>query len=152
MYGITGITQGLPDGEEMVVKIDEIKALSGNTPTTTGNMYAWNQKGGVAASSTGNMTGVYDLSGGAWERTASYVANNYKNLLIYGESLAYDAGILKTTSTKYTMVYPSDSTVDNNTKDATEENLNAASNSNYAKNTKIYGDRSKRNINGRSWN
>ena len=120
--------------------MDEIKALSGNTPTTTGNMYTWNQQGGVVASSTGNMTGVYDLSGGAWERTASYVANNYKNLLIYGESLAYNAGILKTTSTKYTMVYPHDSTVDNNTKDDTEENLNAASNANYAKNTKIYGD------------
>ena len=140
VYGITGMTQGLTDGVETVVKIDEIKALSGNTPTTTGSMYAWNQKGGVSASSTGNMTGVYDLSGGEWERTASYVANNHKYLLTYGSSIAYKDGTLKTTSTKYTMVYPYDSSVDNSTKTDNEENLNAASNANYAKNTKIYGD------------
>ncbi len=140
VYGITGMTQGLTDGAETVVKIDEIKTLSGNTPTTTGSMYAWNQQGGVSASSTGNMTGVYDLSGGTWERTASYVANNHKNLLTYGESVAYTNDVLKTTSTKYTMVYPFDSAVDNSTKQDTEENLNAASNANYSKNTKIYGD------------
>ena len=134
------MTQGLTDGVETVVKIDEIKALSGNTPTTTGSMYAWNQKGGTVASSTGNMTGVYDLSGGLWERTASYVANNHKYLLAYGESIAYNGDVLKTTSTKYTMVYPHDSSVDNNTKTDTSENLNAANNANYAKNTKIYGD------------
>ena len=68
------------------------------------------------------------------------MANNHKNLLTYGASIAYKDGTLKTTSTKYTMVYPYDSTVDNNTKQDTEENLNAASNANYAKNTKIYGD------------
>ena len=139
-YGITGMTQGLEDGEETVVKIEEIKTLSGNTPTTTGSMYAWNQKAGVVASSTRNMTGVYDLSGGLWERTASYVANGHDNLLKYGASVAYNDDVLKTNSTKYTMVYPYDSTVDNNSKEDTEENLKIASNANYAKNTKIYGD------------
>ena len=93
VYGITGMTQGLTDGVETVVKIDEIKALSGNTPTTTGSMYAWNQKGGTVASSTGNMTGVYDLSGGLWERTASYVANKHKSLLTYGSSVAYNQDV-----------------------------------------------------------
>ncbi len=140
VYGITGMTQGLADGAETVVKIEEIKALSGNTTTTTGSMYAWNQKGGISASSTGNITGVYDLLGGAWERTASYVANYHKNLLEYGASVAYDGDVLKTASTKYTMVYPYDSNIDNNTKEDTEENLSVASNSNYLKNTKIYGD------------
>ncbi len=140
VYGITGMTQGLTDGADVVVKIDEIRALSANTPTPTGSMYAWNQKGGVSTSSTRNMTGVYDLSGGTWERTASYVANNHKYLLTYGKSVAYNNDVLKTTSTKYTMVYPCDSTIDNDTKEDTEENLNAASNANYAKNTKIYGD------------
>ena len=134
------MTQGLTDGAETVVKIDEIKTLSGNTPTTTGSMYAWNQKGGITASSTGNMTGIYDLSGGVWERTAAYVANEHENLQKYGESVAYTGNVLKTASTKYTMVYPHDSSVDNSTKDDTEENLNAANNANYAKNTKIYGD------------
>ena len=140
VYGITGMTQGLIDGEETVIKIDEIKTLSGNTPTTTGSMYSWNQKGGVVASSTRNITGIYDLSGGEWERTASYVANGHENLQKYGESVAYNNDVLKTVSTKYTMVYPFDSVVDNNSKEDTEENLNAASNSNYPQNTKIYGD------------
>ena len=134
------MTQGLADGVETVVKIEEIRTLSENTPTTTGSMYAWNQKGGISASSTGNMTGVYDLSGGEWERTASYVANENENLSTYGASIAYNSDVLKTISTKYTMVYPHDSNADNNTKQDTEENLDAASNANYAKNTKIYGD------------
>ena len=134
------MTQGLTDGEEMAVKIDEIKTLSGNTPTTTGSMYSWNQKGGVTASSTRNMTGVYDLSGGVWETTASYVANGHKDLLTYGKAIAYNGNALKTVSTKYTMVYPFDSSIDNNTKTDNEVNLNTASNGNYAKNTKIYGD------------
>ena len=134
------MTQGKTDGAETAVKIDEIKSLSGNTPTTTGSMYAWNQKGGVFASSTRNMTGIYDLSGGLWERTASYVANGHDNLQKCGASVTYDGDVLKTISTKYTMVYTHDSTVDNSTKQDTEENLNAASNANYAKSTKIYGD------------
>ena len=134
------MTQGLPDGAETVVKIEEIKTLSGNISTKQGSMYGWNQKGGVSASSTGNMTGVYDLSGGLWERTASYVANGHDNLQKYGASVTYNGNVLKTTSTKYTMVYPHDGTVDNNTKEDTEENLNAASNANYEKNIEIYGD------------
>ena len=111
-----------------------------NTPTATGSMYAWNQKGGVTASTTGNMTGIYDLSGGEWERTASYVANNHANLIKFGKSIAYDEDILKTESTKYTMVYPHDSALDNPDIENTEENLNKANEANYNKNTKIYGD------------
>ena len=49
------MTDGTINGEETIVKIDEIKTLTDNTPTTTGNMYAWNQKGGVVASSTKNI-------------------------------------------------------------------------------------------------
>ncbi len=130
------MTGGTTDGEDTVVKIDEIKSLSGNTPTITGNMYAWNQKGGIFASSTGNMTGIYDLSGGGWERTASYVANGDDNLLKCGTSIAYDENILKAISTKYTMVYPHDSIEDNSTK----TDLNVANSANYAKNTNMYVD------------
>lgn len=32
---------------------------------------------GVKASSTGNVTGIYDMAGGAWEYVASYVENGY---------------------------------------------------------------------------
>ena len=134
------MTQGISGASETVVNIDEIKTLSGNTPTTTGSIYAWNQKGGITASSTRNMTGVYDLLGGSWERTASYVANEHKNLLAYGASIAYNGDELKIESTKYTMVYPYDSTADNGTKLDNVENLKIACEANYMKNTKIYGD------------
>ncbi len=140
VYAITGMTDGTIDGEETVVKIEEIRTLSGNIPTATGSIYAWNQQGGVVASSTRNITGVYDMAGGLWERTASYIANGHQNLSAYGASVAYNGNVLKTTSTKYTMVYPHDNTVDNNTKEDTTENREAASNANYIKNTNIYGD------------
>ena len=35
-------------------------------------------------STTNNATGIYDLNGGAWERTASYVNNKNSNLPLYG--------------------------------------------------------------------
>ena len=136
VYAITGMTGGTTDGEETIVKIDEIKTLSGNTPTPTGSIYAWNQKGGVTASSTRNMTGIYDLSGGGWERTASYIANEHQYLWTYGKSMTYEGQKLKKTSTKYTMVYPYDNIIDTDD----ESDLNVASNANYEKNTKIYGD------------
>ena len=139
-YGITGMTQGKIDGKEAIVKINEIQNLQKNIPTITGGIYAWNQKGGVTASTTGNMTGIYDISGGEWERTASYIPNNHKNLLEYGKSIAYNGDILKTESTKYTMVYPFDSALDNTGIADTTENLNKASNANYLTNQKIYGD------------
>ena len=140
VYGITGMTQGNTNGGATKVQLDEINNLQGNTSTTTGNMYAWNQKEGTTASTTGNMTGIYDMSGGTYERVASYVANNHENLLKYGKSVAYDGDLLKTKSTKYTMVYVHDSTFDNTEISYTEEKLNIASNNNYIKNLKIYGD------------
>ena len=140
VYGITGMTQGNINGPETIVKIDEIRALQANIPTPTGNMYAWNQKNGVTASTTGNMTGIYDISGGEWERTASYVANGNENLLTYGKSIAYDGDVLNKNSTKYSMVYPHNNELDNINIPDIQENLNDASRANYSKNNKIYGD------------
>ncbi len=139
-YGITGMTDGTQGGAETAVKIEEINILTGNTPTATGNMYAWNQKGGIVASSTRNITGVYDIEGGSSERSADYIANGHTGLLKYGRALTYTGDALNVASTKYTMVYPYDSSVDNNTKQDTEENVNLSSDANYVKNTKIYGD------------
>lgn len=155
VYAITGMTGGTTDGEEIVVKIDEIRTLTGNTPTATGSMYSWNQKNGTKASTTGNMTGVYDMSGGIWEKTASYIANENVNMINYGKSMTYEGDILKTTSTKYTMVYPHNSDIDNKDIDNTLENLATASIANYNLNTKIYGDgireTSKIGIGDNSW-
>ena len=45
------------------------------------------------------MYGVFDMSGGVWERTAGYTANGNWNLVGYGASLTDSRK--RTTSTKY---------------------------------------------------
>jgi len=42
---------------------------------------------GMKASTTGNITGIYDMSGGTWERVAAYVSNEHENLEKYGNDL-----------------------------------------------------------------
>ena len=65
-----------------------------------------------AQSTTHNATGVYDLNGGAWERTAAYVNNENENLGTYGGKTAGDIyGATEkeqSTSTKYKTVYSSE--------------------------------------------
>ena len=48
---------------------------------------AYNTSKGQLGSSTGNITGVYDLSGGVWERVVAYVNNGDKSLTNYGSSV-----------------------------------------------------------------
>ncbi len=71
---------------------------------------------------------------------AGYVANGNSNLKSNGASIAYDGNTLKTTSTKYTTIYPYDSNTDNTGITNNDINLNTASTNNYKKNTLIYGD------------
>ena len=63
-------------------------------------------------STTHNATGVYDLNGGAWERTAAYVNNGNENLGTYGGKTVGDIyGATEkeqSTSTKYKTVYSSE--------------------------------------------
>jgi hypothetical protein len=54
--------------------------------STTGCEYAYNTANGLQASTTGNIYGIYDMSGGVWEYTSSYVDNNHTNLTTYGNS------------------------------------------------------------------
>ena len=79
---------------------------------------AYNTATGAKASSTGNIYGIYDLSGSAWERTAAYITNGHANLSTYGSSFAVataDANGYQTKSTKYATVYPYNSSSDSNT-------------------------------------
>ncbi|MGI6325187.1 MAG: hypothetical protein ACOXZS_04540, partial [Bacilli bacterium] len=39
------------------------------------------------ASTTGNIYGIYDMSGGAWERVSAYVNNAHTNLTTYGPQI-----------------------------------------------------------------
>ena len=93
------------------------------------NNKEWNN-GGENASTTSNIYGVYDMSGGLWERTPGYVANGNTNLSRYGGNIGYSNGTQKTVSTKYTTVYPFAGT-------GTADEISQSS---WEVNTKIYGD------------
>ena len=93
------------------------------------NNNEWNDYLGdnLSSSTTGNIYGIYDMSGGTWNRTASYINNGDSNLQENGASVV----VGKEKSTKYATVYPH-SDVGNN-----DDEKSVA---NYKLNDKIYGD------------
>ena len=52
-----------------------------------GTTNAWNTSGGVKASTTHNVYGIYDMSGGSWEYVAAYLNNGDNSLSSYASSL-----------------------------------------------------------------
>ncbi len=60
---------------------------------------AWNTENGVTASTTGNTTGVYDMSGGSGEYVAAYVPESEK------DKSTFSKDELKTIDEKYFDVY-----------------------------------------------
>ena len=77
-------------------KNSEVTINSSSSYLTGNGAYASNQ----AESTTGNIYGIYDMSGGAWEYVAAYVNNGNSNLTTYGNSLY-------TADAKYKDVYTS---------------------------------------------
>ena len=102
---------------------------AGATSSTSG-VYKWTEKYGQAASCTGTIYGIYDMSGGTWERSAAIVNNGNGNLNTYGKAIMNALNNGK--SSEYVTVYPKGET--------SGQSLDDASKSNYAANTKIYGD------------
>ena len=93
-----------------------IDGTSGSKSTTLGNAY--NTTVGVKGSSTANVTGIYDLNGCVWERTAAYISNGNASLSSYGKSYANttaNANGYQTLSTKWATVYPYNSSSDSYT-------------------------------------
>ena len=60
-------------------------SVSAGVDVETTNNYTDTQ--GVKASTTGNTTGIYDMSGGSWERIAAYINNGHSYLKEYGQTL-----------------------------------------------------------------
>ena len=52
----------------------------------TDDTHNYNTPNGILASTTGNVTGIYDMNGGSWERVAGYLDNGNGNLNNYGKS------------------------------------------------------------------
>ena len=132
VYAITGLTTGSTNAGGTKITADNLTEI--DSTGKSNNIYAWNHATGQKSSSTLNMYGVYDLSGGTWERTAAYVNNGNGNLTAFGESVVVNGG----TSTKYATVYPHDVDSDNTEISSIEENLNKASNANYPLNKYIF--------------
>ena len=92
-----------------------VYANSTGTSSTTTLGKAYNETTiGVKGSSTGNISGVYDLNGCVWEYTAGYISNSYTST--YGSSYASTSSNTngyQTLSTKYATVYPWNSSESN---------------------------------------
>ena len=85
---------------------DYITGNAGNTADAVaaeGITNAYNTTNGMKASTTGTIYGIYDMSGGNWERVAAYVNNGHGNLAKYGSSLVNAAS-------KYKNVYTATNT------------------------------------------
>lgn len=121
IYAVTGMSGNSESASTITTTIDDINNRN------LIDAYVWSQKEGTKASSTGTIYGIYDLSGGLWERTACLVYNGHLNLNHFGSSLLNN-GI----STEYATIYP------NNELGITD--ANTAGQNNYESNTKIYGD------------
>ena len=127
VYAVTGCAGATADASQVVTTITEL-----NNRVASG-VYVWTQKSGTKASTTGTIYGIYDMSGGAWERTAGLVNNGSENLAKCGQSLL--SALKNGKSTKYVTVYPHDASVDK-----TGGNIDTASAANWKANTKVYGD------------
>ena len=128
VYAITGCAAATADADQVTTEMN----TTTKRPKAT-NVYTWTQASGTKASTTGTIYGIYDMSGGIWERSAAIVNNGNSNLTTFGKLLMNS--LINEKSSQYVTVYPYDSSVDK-----TGANPNTVSAANYVKNTKIYGD------------
>ena len=115
------------------VGADNINASSSSsTCTTAANKY--NGAKGVLASTTGNITGVYDMSGGSWEHIMSNISNNSGSYTFHPVDSGFASSWYTTSTAKYLTTYAYDTVYDNQKAynrgrlgDATAETLLSAS-------------------------
>jgi formylglycine-generating enzyme required for sulfatase activity len=115
IYAVTGCASTAENASDAGIVTTTIESLNAGT---TAGVATWKQVAGTKASSTGTIYGIYDLSGGLWERTASYVANDNAYLEYFGNSL------ISETNRKYVMAYTSADTGITNTDNASTANYN----------------------------
>ena len=129
VYAVTGLTSGSQTEEKQQKSESDIKSLNNRTGNNaTNGIYAWDQTEGQKASSTLNMYGVYDLSGGLWEGTSGYINNGDSNLTVFGANMVVNGNV----STKYATVYPYKSPESSSSSKPGEDN--------YKENKYIFGD------------
>ncbi len=94
---------------------------------TTKTYYTYNSSNGVNGSTTGNIYGIYDMAGGAWEYVTAYIDNDSTQVKTYGTGLAG----------KYANIYKASSQDD---KVSTEDTDGTMSKANYNENLDKKGD------------
>ena len=85
---------------------------SSTTCTTTANKY--NGTKGVLASTTGNITGVYDMSGGSYENAMGNISSTSGSYTFYPSSSGFASGWYTTSTAKYVTTYTYDSSNSSN--------------------------------------
>ena len=75
VYAITGCSGKSSKENQVLTTVEKINSR------TQEDIYVWTQKNGTKASSTGTIYGVYDMAGGAWERTTGLIDNGDANLM-----------------------------------------------------------------------
>ena len=76
---------------------------SSSTCTTAANKY--NGSKGVLASTTGNITGVYDMSGGAWEFTMGNISNVRDSYTMLIQDSGFESNWFTANTAKYITTY-----------------------------------------------
>ena len=97
------------DGTEVTIN-NSSDYITGSAQTSSGTTNDYKSADGVLASSTGNVYGIYDLSGGAYEYVASYLAN--------GDFSWANSTFTNNVSDEYSTAY---ATAEGKTGDATSE-------------------------------
>ena len=87
---------------------DSVSASSSSATCTT-DVNKYNGEKGVLASTTGNITGVYDMSGGAWEETMGNMSSASGSYTFYSSSSGFASSWYTTSTTKYVTTYAYDS-------------------------------------------
>ena len=78
-----------------------VTGLAGNdilvsSTTALTSVHAYDTTNGMKASTTGNVTGIYDLSGGIYEKAAGYISNGNSQLTNIGVSNGSSGGLMGT--------------------------------------------------------
>ena len=113
---------------------------------TIDSMSAYDTINGYKGNTTGNITGVYDLSGGVWERTSAYISNGNSQLISDGNNSTYGSSgyLLGAINTEYPNGYQTLSKRDYTVYSYNSENddsiLNYTINKELLSNTYGYGD------------
>ncbi len=94
------------------------------------NKHKWATKDGTVASNTRTIYGVYDMSGGVWERISALINNENSSLHTYGESIM--SALNNGKASEYVMVYKNE--------EKNVQNADEVDKTNYNLNIQVYGD------------